>query len=685
MASAGVPSGRAGRAKLENGARVGVIGGGPAGSLFAYFLLSFARRAERVLQVDVFEPRDFTVVGPGGCNMCGGIVSESLVQALAVEGIELPPSVVQRGIDAYVLHTADARLAIETPLKEKRIAAVHRGGGPRGGEALRWGGLDGYLLGLARGLGASVIPARVTDVGRDDRGLPEVRLGDERRRYQLLVGATGVKTGDWSLYEKLGLVCRPPRTVKTFVTELNLGRRRVSRHLGNSMHVFLLEIPRLDCAAMIPKGDHVTVCLLGEDISAATIDAFFRSEAVRRCLPPDVRPEAGRCRCTPRINVTEAARPFADRIVLVGDCGVSRLYKDGVGAAYRTAKAAARTAVFCGVAAADFERHYAPRYRSIARDNRYGALLFRAMHVLKAFPLLLRASMSMAAREQVAAASPRLMSLVLWDMFTGSAPYRDIFYRTFDPRFMVGLAREIARAVVSRDGGQRGAAAAASLWTGAEGGPAPAVEESGATPGVLGRAYADGELVCRQGERGDRVFVIQQGRADVVCQEGGREVVVGELGPGDVFGQTAVVDRQPRSASVRAQGPARILTLDKRAFLRRVHEDPSLAYRTIESMSRTLRSLEEELARLWNVSQIALVRHVYVVPRDRPELEAQLEREFAGDPEVEVVLDRRRGERRRGEAPCALERRRSERRGDEPWSVHLSQPFRGGRGRPGPA
>ena len=102
-------------------------------------------------------------------------------------------------------------------------------------------------------------------------------------------------------------------------------------------------------------------------------------------------------------------------------------------------------------------------------------------------------------------------------------------------------------------------------------------------------------------------------------------------------------------------------------------------------MSRTVRSLEEELARLWNVSQIALVRHVYVVPRDRPELEAQLAREFAGDPEVEVVLDRRRGERRRGEAPCALERRRSERRSDEPWSVHLSQPFRRGRGRPGPA
>ena len=71
---------------LEDGSRVGVIGGGPAGSLFAQFLLSFAERMELDLSVDIYEPRDFTKPGPAGCNMCGGIVSESLVQALAIEG-----------------------------------------------------------------------------------------------------------------------------------------------------------------------------------------------------------------------------------------------------------------------------------------------------------------------------------------------------------------------------------------------------------------------------------------------------------------------------------------------------------------------------------------------------------------------------------------------------------------------
>jgi len=81
---------------LTDGSRVGVIGGGPAGSFFSYFLLDMARRAGLAVEVDIYEPRDFGGVAPQGCNMCGGIVSESLVQMLAAEGINLPGSVIQR-------------------------------------------------------------------------------------------------------------------------------------------------------------------------------------------------------------------------------------------------------------------------------------------------------------------------------------------------------------------------------------------------------------------------------------------------------------------------------------------------------------------------------------------------------------------------------------------------------------
>src|SRR3972149_6087872 len=104
---------------LEDGSRIGVIGGGPAGSLFAYFALTFAQRMDLDLRVDIYEPRDFTKPGPAGCNMCGGIVSESLVQLLALEGLAGPATVVQRAIGSYVLPTDMESGGIDTPLMEK--------------------------------------------------------------------------------------------------------------------------------------------------------------------------------------------------------------------------------------------------------------------------------------------------------------------------------------------------------------------------------------------------------------------------------------------------------------------------------------------------------------------------------------------------------------------------------------
>ena len=57
--------------------------------MFAYFLLRMAESVGLELTVDLYEPRFFTHRGPAGCNHCGGIISESLVQMLAAEGIRV--------------------------------------------------------------------------------------------------------------------------------------------------------------------------------------------------------------------------------------------------------------------------------------------------------------------------------------------------------------------------------------------------------------------------------------------------------------------------------------------------------------------------------------------------------------------------------------------------------------------
>jgi flavin-dependent dehydrogenase len=424
-----------GRMALADGSRVAVIGGGPAGSFFSLFLLELAERVQLKLQVDLFEAKDFRVPGPAGCNMCGGVVSESLVQLLAAEGINLPPTVVVRGIDSYVLHMDVGVVRIKTPLQEMRIAAVYRGAGPRGLQGGQWHSFDGFLLGLAAAKGVRVVPERVETVTWSD-GRPQVKTrSGSCETYDLLVGAVGVNSATLKAFEGLGINYRPPRATKTYIAEFFLGEEAVTEYLGHAMHVFLLNLPRLEFAALIPKGGYVTFCLLGQDIDEALVRSFFETEEVRQCMPPGWRRPEQFCHCSPRIAVGATGEPFADRAVFIGDCGVSRLYKDGIGSAYRTAKAAARAVVFDGISREDLRRHFWPACQAITRDNWVGRLVFMVTRLIQQRRFARLGMLRMVSREQTARGGPPRMSMVLWDTFTGSASYWHVFCRTLHPFF----------------------------------------------------------------------------------------------------------------------------------------------------------------------------------------------------------------------------------------------------------
>jgi flavin-dependent dehydrogenase len=434
--------------KLDDDSRVAVIGSGPAGSFFSYFLLNISRMVDMDIHVDIYDSRDFSIPGPTGCNMCGGIISETLIQNLAVEGIILPPTVIQRGIDSYILHTDVGKVRIDTPLQEKRIGAVYRGSGPRDVKEIKWGSFDGYLQKLAAEKGAHLIRGRVVDVSLED-GKPQIRTREGATHvYDLLAVAVGVNSGTLKLFQGLDLNYQLPRTTKTFIREYYLGEETVARYVGSSMHVFLLNIPRLEFAALVPKGDYVSLCLLGEDIDSSLIQSVLDTPEVKECLPSDMHWEQGSCQCAPYINIHGAENPYANRIVFIGDSGVTRLYKDGIGAAYRTAKAAATTAVFHGISVNDFKRYFRPTCQAISIDNMIGKMVFAFTRQIQKRQFARRAVLRMVSSEQQKEGRSRRMSTVLWDMFTGSAPYREILIRTFHPFFLSRFLWDIAISVI---------------------------------------------------------------------------------------------------------------------------------------------------------------------------------------------------------------------------------------------
>jgi len=276
-------------------------------------------------------------------------------------------------------------------------------------------------------------------------GRPSVKTKKrEFQEYDLLVVATGLNSGSHKLFTGNEHGYEPPGITKTVIREYKLGEAVIEKYLGNSMHVFLLDVPRLEFAALIPKGDYVTVCMLGEDIDSALVESFLQRREVLDCMPPGWDWQQKACLCAPKMYLQAARRPFADRLVFIGDSGVARLYKDGIGSAYRTAKAAATAAALHGISEADFERHFWPICRTIERDNRLGRFVFAMTDLLQKWTFSRRAVLSMVRSEQSVDGRNRLMSQILWDTFTGSARYRDIFLRTVWPVFIGRVLRFLA-------------------------------------------------------------------------------------------------------------------------------------------------------------------------------------------------------------------------------------------------
>jgi len=102
------------------------------------------------------------------------------------------------------------------------------------------------------------------------------------------------------------------------------------------------------------------------------------------------------------------------------------------------------------------------------------------------------------------------------------------------------------------------------------------------------RSFASGEIITTQGEQGDELYIVGQGFVEVtlVNPEGGEPRSVVQLGPGQLVGEMALLDRGPRSATVRAlTDGALVQTVQRGAFLELCQSQPHLGYIVMRNMA----------------------------------------------------------------------------------------------------
>lgn len=426
--------------ELDDGACIAVVGGGPAGSFYAYFALDHAERFGLDISIDIIEAKDFNKCGPAGCNNCGGIVSEYLIQMLSAEGIVLPKEVVRKGIGTYTLHLEQGSTVIEAPVNEQRIASMYRGLGPKGCKPNGQKSFDDHLLELCKSKGANIINDRVTDMDHTLDGVIVRTKNQFEKKYDLVVGAVGLNQKTFSLFKKICPSFVSPKVTRTYICELQLERDVIDEYFGNSMHVFLLDMPNIKFGALIPKSNYVTLVLLGNNIDKDIATGFLNSPAVKKCFPPDADLDKMKaCNCFPYINVGMAKSAYNDRVLLIGDSATSKLYKNGIGAAYITAKAAANTTIFEGISKKHFKKYFMPTCRRLERDNSVGKFIFMITTIIQKTYFIKRAMLQLVIKEQKRNRPQRKLSSILWDTFTGSAPYTDIFIRFLNYKVLIPL------------------------------------------------------------------------------------------------------------------------------------------------------------------------------------------------------------------------------------------------------
>ena len=97
-----------------------------------------------------------------------------------------------------------------------------------------------------------------------------------------------------------------------------------------------------------------------------------------------------------------------------------------------------------------------------------------------------------------------------------------------------------------------------------------------------------GKVLIRQGELGDDLMIIASGAVSV--ERDGTKV--NRLGPGEFFGEIAVIDRGPRTATVTSETPCRLLVVNHRDFHALMDEFPDVAAQVLATLAHRLRSLD---------------------------------------------------------------------------------------------
>jgi len=104
-----------------------------------------------------------------------------------------------------------------------------------------------------------------------------------------------------------------------------------------------------------------------------------------------------------------------------------------------------------------------------------------------------------------------------------------------------------------------------------------------------------GEILFEEGEVGNVAFVVESGTIEICRLSGERSVILAELERGSIFGEMALIDDQPRSATARASRETLVKKIGKKEFLQHLRSSPEAAFKMMQQLVVIIRNLNDKI------------------------------------------------------------------------------------------
>jgi len=168
----------------------------------------------------------------------------------------------------------------------------------------------------------------------------------------------------------------------------------------------------------------------------------------------------------------------------------------------------------------------------------------------------------------------------------------------------------------------------------------------------FGKEFSKGTTLFREGEAGKEMFVLQSGRIAISKRVRDEEKVLAVLGPGEFFGEMAIISNRPRNATATVSEDAKLLVIDPKTFEGMIRGNAEIAVRMIKKLAERLSEADAQIENLLHGDPTSrVVHHVLQACRTRgiPTDEGmeidltlrELPRQLGvGEPAIRLVLDR---------------------------------------------